>query len=136
MSGATPSVSGTSPIVAVRDVVASVDFYETCLGFERELYNPDYGFALVRRGNLMISFIKSDDNAALAATASNVSAQLWMNDIADYFNEIKGRFSNHPDLAPTGPIDREYGVRELQIKDLDGFLMFFTDLKDFTKGAT
>ena len=135
MTRSTPSVSGTSPIIAVRDVIASVTFYETCLGFERELYNPDHGFALVRRNNLMVSFVQASDDAALAATANNVSAQLWMDDVAGYWDAIKGRFGDHPDLAPTGPIDRDYGVRELHIKDPDGFLMFFTDLKDFTKGA-
>ena len=135
MSRATPSVSGTSPIVAVRDVVASVSFYETCLGFERELYNPDHGFALVRRDNLMVSLVTASDENALNATANNVSAQLWMENVAGYWEEIKDRFSDYPDLAPTGPVDRDYGVRELHIKDPDGFLMFFTDLKDFRKGA-
>jgi hypothetical protein len=61
---------------------------------------------------------------------------MWMNDVAGYFDEIKDKFSDHAELTPTGPIDRDYGVRELHIKDLDGFLMFFTDLQDFTKGAT
>jgi catechol 2,3-dioxygenase-like lactoylglutathione lyase family enzyme len=136
MTRSTPSVSGTSPIVAVRDVVASVAFYETCLGFERELYNPDHGFALVRRGALMVSFIRASDDAALKATANNVSAQFWMDDVAGYFEDIQGRFERYPELAPTAPIDCDYGVRELHIKDPDGFLMLFTDLKDFTKGAT
>lgn len=132
---ATPSISGTSPIVAVRDVKASVTFYETCLGFTRELFNPDHGYALVRKDNLMLSFIQASDEGALNATANNVSAQLWMDDVAGYWDEIKDRFTDHPDLTPSAPIDRDYGVRELHIKDPDGFLMFFTDLKVFTKGA-
>ena len=136
MTRSTPSGSGTSPLVAVRDVEASVNFYETCLGFERELYNPDHGFALVKRGSLMVSFVKANDDAALKATAHTASAQLWMEDVAGYWDEIKDNFSNHAALAPMPPMDRDYGVRELHIKDLDGFLMFFTDLKDFTKGAT
>ena len=84
----------------------------------------------------MVSFIRAGDEAALKATANNVSAQLWMEDVAGYFEEIKDRFERHPDLIPNAPIDRDYGVRELHIKDPDGFLMFFTDLKDFTKGAS
>ena len=135
MKRSSPSVSGTSPVVAVRDVTASVVFYETCLGFERELFNPVHNYALVRRGNLMVSFIQASDEGALKATANNVSAQLWMDDVAGYYDEIKDRFADYTDLAPTKPIDRDYGVRELHIKDPDGFLMFFTDLQDFTKGA-
>lgn len=129
MSDAPPALSGTAPIVAVRDVMASVAFYETCLGFDRALYNPDHGYALMRRGNLMVAFINAADETALNATANNVSAQFWIDDVADYWNEIKGRFVDHPDLLPTGPVERDYGARELHVKDPDGFLMFFTDLK-------
>lgn len=83
----------------------------------------------------MISLVQAGDEQALNATANNVSAQLWMDDVAGFWDIIKGNFANYPHLTPSGPVDRDYGVRELHIKDIDGFLMFFTDLNVFEKGA-
>ncbi|RED18721.1 VOC family protein [Pontivivens insulae] len=135
MTTGTPRIAGTSPIVPVRDIAASLTFYTEVLGFTVQISNPEHGFAMVQRGSLMISLIAGADEAALTATANNISAQLWMEDVAGYWDEIKDRFGAYPDLASDGPVDRDYGVRELHIKDPDGFLMFFTDLNDFTNGV-
>ena len=126
--------TGTAPLVAVRDVQASVAFYITCLGFE-PVFPASDSYALMRRGDLMVGFVKASDDAALTATATNASAQMWMADVAAYYEDVKGRFGDHPDLRPTAPILRDYGVRELHIKDPDGFLMFFTDTNILAEGA-
>ncbi len=130
---ATGPLTGTAPLVAVRDVVASIAFYQDCLGFDALDEGDRYG--LVRRDNLLVGFVKAGDEQALHATANNVSAQFWVDDVETIWDEIKTNFSDWPELAPTGPIVRDYGLRELHVKDPDGFLMFFTDKNISQKGA-
>ena len=128
------NLSGTAPLVCVSDVKASLAFYTNALNFEQVIINDKAGYALVRRGNLLIAMIQTDDKPALVATATNVAAQLWMDDVAGYWDSIKGHANEYPSIGITGPVDRDYGVRELHIKDPDGFLMFFTDTNDLKKG--
>ncbi|MEM1360553.1 MAG: VOC family protein [Pseudomonadota bacterium] len=127
-------VPGTSPIVPVRDVAQSVAFYSEMLGFDLSIHNADAGYALLRRGPAMIALIGGADERALRATATNISAQIWLNDLDGYWDQIKDRADEFPAGSLRPPFDRDYGVRELHVKDPDGFLIFFTELTDSEKG--
>src|SRR5436309_233151 len=54
-----PTLGETIPVLQVRDVVASVDFYEEKLGF-MAIHHED-GFAIVRRGGAQINLTRAND---------------------------------------------------------------------------
>ncbi|WP_341862529.1 VOC family protein [Gymnodinialimonas sp. 57CJ19] len=126
---ATPGVSGTSPIVPVSDLTTSLAFYTQRLGFTHEVGKADDGYGLVRRGALMVAFVNAADEAALAATANNISAQMWVDDLDGYWTEIAPRLADLPEGRVRAPFDQSYGTREFHIKDPDGFLMLFTQMQ-------
>lgn len=126
---ATPQVPGTSPLVAVSDLAASLAFYIDALGFTHEVGNAHYGYALVRRGPIMIGLINAADEAALKATANNVSAQLWVEDLDALWADIAPNVTDLPEDRVRAPFTQPYGTREFHLKDPDGFLMLFTQLQ-------
>ena len=120
-----PKLQGISPIVPVFDVARTVEFYRDCLNFEVRNQMPDGSFALVAREAAGISLIKADDLQALEATKTNISAYIWVEDLAALWDELG------PKLMPLGedrvrpPFTQEYGMHEFHVKDPDGFLIFF-----------
>lgn len=77
----------------------------------------------------MVALVTAADDAALAATATNISAQMWVDDLASYWTEIKPHLADLPEGRVRAPFDQSYGTREFHIKDPDGFLMLFTQLQ-------
>lgn len=126
----TPRVSGTSPIVPVSDLAATLAFYTDVLGWTQEVGNAHHGYALVRRGALMVAMVNAADDAALHATSHNISAQLWIDDLDAYWAEIAPQLKNLPEGRVRAPFNQSYGTREFHLKDPDGFLMLFTQLQD------
>ncbi len=125
---ATAQCAGVSPNIPVRDVEVSLRFYRDVLGFQPEVGNADYGYVLMRRGPLLIALGQTDDADALAATANNIQAQIWVEDLEGYWAEIKPRLHDLPEGRSRAPFDQPYGTREFHIKDPDGFLMLFTQI--------
>lgn len=125
----TPLIAGTAPLVAVSDLAASLAFYVDTLGFIHEVGNAAHGYALVRRGPIMIGLVRAADEAALTATATNVSAQLWVEDLKALWADIAPQVTNLPEGRVRAPFTQSYGTREFHLKDPDGFLMLFTQLQ-------
>ena len=125
----TPQVPGTSPVVPVRNLTTSLAFYTDVMGFIHEVGTPAYGYTLVRRGALMVAMVTAADDGALHATANNISAQFWVDDLDAYWSEIAARLDDLPEDRVRAPFDQSYGTREFHIKDPDGFLMLFTQLR-------
>lgn len=125
----TPQTPGTSTIVPVSDLAASLAFYTDVLGFTHEVGAVDYGYILVRRDALMIAMVRAADEQALNAARTNISAQMWVEDLDGLWAEIAPRVADLPEERVTAPFDQSYGTREFHIKDPDGFLMLFTQLR-------
>lgn len=124
-----PQVPGTSPVVPVSDMAASLAFYTDTLGFTQEVGSAEYGYALVRREAVMVAMVNAADEAALHATANNISAQFWIEDLDGYWSQIAPRLQHLPEGRVRAPFDQPYGTREFHVKDPDGFLMLFTQLR-------
>lgn len=131
----TPQVPGTSIIVPVSDMGRTLPFFTDVMGFTHEVGSVDYGYCLVRRGALMVAMVNAADDAALRATANNISAQFWIEDLDGYWAEIEPRATALPEGRVRAPFNQSYGTREFHIKDPDGFLMLFTQLQVAPKGA-
>ena len=120
------SLRGSCPIVAVRDVAESTRFYTETLGFQQVIDNAEHGFSLVRRGAAMIGLVHGADEQALRATAMNVSAQIWIENVDALWSELKDRLEQLPEGRVRAPFTQSYGTREFHVKCPDGFLMLFT----------
>lgn len=125
----TPQVSGTSTIVPVSNMADSLAFYTDVLGFAHEVGSVDYGYVLVRRGALMVAMVNAADEQALRAARTNISAQLWVEDLEGLWAELAPRLADLPEGRVAAPFNQSYGTREFHIKDPDGFLMLFTQLQ-------
>ena len=121
------SLRGTCPIVAVRDVAESTRFYTEIMGFEQVIDNAEHGFSLVKHDEAMIGLVHAADEQALKATATNVSAQIWIESVADLWTKLKDRLNTLPEGRVRAPFTQPYGTREFHVKCPDGFLMLFTE---------
>ncbi|MDA7946451.1 MAG: VOC family protein [Hyphomicrobiaceae bacterium] len=125
MSDTQPLIEDAVAIVPVRDVEASVDFYADVLGFERRFVSEDKSFAIVVHGEAALHFIRTDDEAALQATANNISVYLWVKGVDDLYDIYKAKLDALEDGRVRAPFTQPYGMREFHVKDPDGCLLFF-----------
>lgn len=115
-------------IVPVSDMAASLSFYTDVLGFTHEVGSVDYGYVLVRRDALMIAMVTAADNQALKAARTNISAQMWLEDLDGLWADIAPCVDGLPEERARAPFTQSYGTREFHIKDPDGVLLLFTQL--------
>ena len=125
MSEDKPVIEDAVAIVPVRDVGASVDFYADVLGFERRFVSEDKSFAIVVHGEAALHFIQTDDAAALAATANNISVYLWVKGVDALYEVYKPELDKLEEGRVRAPFTQSYGMREFHVKDPDGCLLFF-----------
>lgn len=123
-NGATLRMRAISPIVAVRDLKASLDFYVDVLGFVVRI-QEGHGFACVAREGISINLLDGADEEAAHATANHVAAYVWVNDLDGLWKSLEKQLSTLPEGRVRAPFLQDYGMREFHVKDPDGFLMFF-----------
>ena len=123
----TPQVLNAATIVPVRDVAATLRFYEDVLGFERKLLAEDGGFGIAERGGAAVEFIATDDAGALEATATNIALTVRVRGLDALYAELKPKLDALPEGRVRPPFEQPYGVREFHVKDPDGCLLFFAE---------
>lgn len=135
-----PTISGISPFFIVADVPAALSFYQDALGFEVTFRGPtpeDEFFGIVRRDGAMI-MIKElgaiiDGKEVIVEPLPNYNREpvfSW-----DAYLEVPDPDALAAEFASRGvlfsvPItDRDDGLRGFEIKDLDGYGLFFGRLR-------
>lgn len=118
-------IQGSATIVPVRDVAATVAFYVDVLGFEKRELSEDGSFGLVACGEVGVMLVRCDDDAALTATARNISVYVWVDGVDAYYEALKPRLFGLPQGRVRPPFNQPYGMREFYVKDPDGCLLFF-----------
>lgn len=118
-------IGRAATIVAVSDVAASVAFYRDVLGFECRDQASDGSFALVARGPAALQLLRTDDPAALNATAENVAVYLYVGGVDALYESLRPKLESLPRRRVKAPFDQAYGMREFHVKDPDGCLLFF-----------
>lgn len=112
-------------MVPVRDVVASIGFYVDVLGFEKTFLAPDGTIGMVRLGPAAIQLQACDDAATLAVTANNIATYIELRNLDAFFDARRDALEALPEGRFRPPFAQAYGMREMHVKDPDGFLMFF-----------
>ena len=113
------------PILFVRDVAASAEFFRTKLGFEVDfLYGTPPFYGSVSRGGacLHLRFVHQPNFAELAAReVSLILASIEVSDVRRLFEELEQRgveFAQAPTRQPWGGTD-------FQVRDPDGNVISF-----------
>lgn len=135
-----PTISGISPFFIVASVPAALSFYRDMLGFEVTFRGPtpeDEFFGIVRRDGAMIMFKAlgaiCDGKEVIVEPLPNYSREpafSW-----DAYLEVPDPDALATEFASRGvlfsvPIrDRDDGLRGFEIKDLDGYGLFFGRLR-------
>lgn len=120
MMGRTLSFLALHPVVRVRDVVQTANFYQNQLGFDVE-YLDGHRFAIVARGEwsaerVRIHFLHSDepDKSGAFYITLGVSVDLLYDELKAKGVKIIGELVTQP-----------YGRREFRVEDLNGWQLIF-----------
>ena len=116
---------GVSPIMPVRRVSRSVDFYTGVLDFELADRNRQMTYAYVVRGDAGLMLLDLDEPQALQATARYLSAYIWVENVEGLWDSLEQGLMRLPEGRVT-PLFRKPDRRhEFHVRDPDGFLLFF-----------
>ena len=97
----------------VRDVMATAAFYRDVLGFAWDFGDETY--AVVWRDNSAIHFVKDE------CSPHGVHLFQWVKDVDAYYKELVDRGAT----VATPPADRPYGIREFNVRDINGVTIVF-----------
>lgn len=108
-----------SPIFQVNDLDKSISFYCDVLGFVKEFAygDPPY-YAGVKRDHLVLHLCASTENEKRRGQGSTY---VFCDEVDAYYAEITAKGAEI-----TSPLNTyAYGMRDFQIKDIDGNLICF-----------
>ena len=112
---------GLAPVLLAPDVKEALDYYRDVLGFDVEPYpgEPDvYGYAT--RDGSSIHIAHADHCRPNSDLVTNLcDVYLYVDDVEAIHDELVERGAQliHP------PTDREYGMREIRVRDLNGYVL-------------
>ena len=122
-------IKGLAPLIQVFDMPESVHFYRDLLGFELVATSgpgPSFGWALLRLNGveLMLNTAYEDEHRPPAPEPARVEAH---GDTALYFGcpdvDLAYRQLRGMGIDVKEPANTHYGMRQLHLKDPDGFAL-------------
>ena len=121
-----PRLIGSAPILLVRDVVASANYYRDKVGFNYDrLWGEPPRFCILWRDNFHLMLSQTDDPKAIVPHYKVVenmwNVYFWVDDVQALFDELKGKGAT----IDYELCDQPYGCREFGIQDLDGYDIAF-----------
>jgi catechol 2,3-dioxygenase-like lactoylglutathione lyase family enzyme len=123
-------LTGHANVLLVEDVQRALDYYRDRLGFDVEHYdaNPEhYGYA--RRDACAVHFACFSGAGARPNSESvppdMFDVYVYVDDVEALHEELVGRGA---DLVH-GPVEQGYGLREIRVRDPDGYVLAFGRLR-------
>ncbi len=126
----TPEISGIAPLLIVNNVPATLAFYRERLGFDITFQGPepdDIFFGVVRRGAAMIMF-KSVGVSPLPNCTRDVKKGIARWDAYLFVPDpdaLAAEFSSRNVEFSEPLTDTSDGLRGFELKDADGYVLFF-----------
>jgi catechol 2,3-dioxygenase-like lactoylglutathione lyase family enzyme len=117
-------VRSTTPLLIVKDLQRSVDFYCGKLGFgDPSMWGEPPCFAMMNRDgfDLMLSVAEKPEHVAPHGAHGVWDMYIAISDIASEIETLK---ANNVAIAK-GPTDTFYNMREIEVRDPDGHLVCF-----------
>jgi len=132
-----PRITGVAAFFLVADVVRAAEYYRDKLGFEIVGYffeDPPV-FAMVGRNDqiIMLSLMEGGRRGGSNRNYKKdaLDAYLWTDDVDGLYAEFR---QNGADIV-SAPQLRIYGMKELEARDLDGYVLCFGQDLPATKTA-
>ena len=115
-----PKLTSSAPVLLVRDVVASANYYRDCIGFSYDrFFNEPPSFCILRRDGQNLMLAQVHDVSQLKPFwkihDKMWNAYFWVDDADALYTEMKAAGAK----MDYGPCTQPYGVREFGIQDLD-----------------
>jgi len=122
---ATTRLNSIAPQFLVTDVVKAAEYYRDRLGFTIGPYFEDPPvFVIVERdrARIMLSLAEGGRGGSNRSFKQvSIDAYLWVDGVDALYEEFE---ANGADLC-LAPTDRFYGLREIEVRDLDGYVLCF-----------
>jgi uncharacterized glyoxalase superfamily protein PhnB len=122
---AAPQMRALAPVLLVADVVKAAAYYADALGFRAaRMWGDPPTFCIVGRDGLeiMLNQVAAGDSFRPNADYDGrFDAYFWVRDADGLFAEFS---ANGADIV-CAPDDLPYGMREFQLRDVDGHLLAF-----------
>ena len=122
------TMTQVAPYFLVENVFATAEFYRDVLGFS---FNGFFGdppsFTIIERDGVRIMFrqIRPAKTAVAKPNRSvmdeTFDAYIYVSDVDKLAMELRAR---RADIVE-GPVDRVYGMRELLVRDCNGYMLAF-----------
>jgi hypothetical protein len=111
------TLTGVAPILLVKDIVASADYFRDKVGFDVELFNNPPSFAIAERDGirLMLASCPEPPPAHWRFVDKMWNAYFWVDDAEDLYAELIGRGAEIDYTI----YDTPWGTREFGIQDVD-----------------
>ena len=117
-------LTGLAPVLLVPDVGAAPAYYRDTLGFVVEAWSgepSDYGYATRDACTIHLGHgVRAHPNADLRPP-DMFDVYLYVDDVAALHEELRGRDAE----ILHEPIDRPWGMREIRVRDLNGYVLGF-----------
>ncbi|HTT17393.1 MAG TPA: VOC family protein [Candidatus Sulfotelmatobacter sp.] len=121
------TIEHISPFFIVSNVDQTIAFYRDKLGFETRFQQPDHNpfFAIIGRGGAQL-FLKSDRTVSPLPNPKQHPSMRW--DAYVYAPDPDALATEFADLGATFSVplmDTHDGLRGFEIRDPDGYVIFF-----------
>ena len=116
-----------SPLLAVRNVEETIEFYKNILGFETGMVFPDENnpeYADLSKDGMVMMFLLAKNMGIGSDEKLGIGVNLYMEidgDIDEYYAELKNKGAKIVyDIK-----DEHFGIRDFAIEDIDGYQLTF-----------
>ena len=116
-----------SPLLAVRNVKETIEFYNDILGFETGMIFPDESnpeYADLSKDGMVMMFILTKNMGIGSDDKLGIGVNLYMEidgDIDEYYAEL----TNKSVKIVYDINDEHFGIRDFAIEDIDGYQLTF-----------
>jgi uncharacterized glyoxalase superfamily protein PhnB len=121
-----PRMMGVAPFFLVADVTKAAEFYRGKLGFKilGYFFEEPPVFGMVGRDDriVMLSLVETGRGGSNRGHKSEaIDAYFWVDDVDALYAEFQQAGANI--IMP--PTLRIYGMKELEVRDIDGYVLCF-----------
>jgi catechol 2,3-dioxygenase-like lactoylglutathione lyase family enzyme len=119
-------IKNHATVLLVGDLGAAFDYYTQKLGFEGHKWerNPQH-YAYVERGDTYVHL------ACFGGVEPRPNSEVVPPDMFDLYIYVEDVEAMHAEFVERGadilnaPVDTEYGLREIRVRDADGYVLAF-----------
>ncbi|MEM7368938.1 MAG: glyoxalase superfamily protein [Bacteroidota bacterium] len=114
---------GSAPVLYVKDLRASVDYYCDVLGFECPvLWGNPPSFAMPKREDMIVMLSRMDDHARIQPRKDIWDVYFWVRDAKELYEVF---VENGAKVWQEPVVKEQYGNLEFILEDPDGYLLGF-----------